>query len=537
MAVFDLVIRNGSVLDGSGSPAFTADVAILDGRIVAIGSLGDAAAKANLDASGSIVCPGFIDTHSHSDLTLFDEPSMWNKLEQGVTTEIAGMCGLSLAPVPQGRATDVLETMPFLSQSTARRIDQFPNFRSLFEAYQHQSHGANLAVYAGHGTIRAAVMGSNPGQPTKQQTESMCSLLSEAMQAGALGVSFGLIYPPGVFSQTEELIVLARVAAFYQGGITVHLRSEGRRLVESVREMIEVAHKSDAYLLLSHHKAAGKQNWGKIRQTLDIIDQANAQGIRVSLDAYPYTASSTSLKTLIPAKFHADGAHGLLELFASSTGRRKIRDEMLDPDTDGETQFINAGFDGTLIIDSPNCPEAKGKTITQLAQASGKDPFDVLFDILQSDQLASMAAYFMMCDEDVETILKHPRTMIGTDGVSIARGTSEAPRAMGSFPRILGRCVRQRGLLTLPEAVHKMTSLPAETLGLAGKGILKEGYDADLVVFDPEIVIDRADFESFDAHNEGIRAVFVNGLQVVATDRFNGLQVGQVLRNREGRVS
>lgn len=536
MAIYDVILRGGLLLDGSGSSPYPADIGLVKQHIAAIGPLDEDFAAHVQDASGCVVCPGFIDTHSHTDLTIFDEPSSWNKLEQGVTTEINGMCGLSLAPVPAGRAEAVYETMPFLSPATGSRLDQFPDFNTLFEAYTAIKPGTNLAMFAGHGTLRAAVMGSTAEDPTSQQLAHMGALLSEAMQAGALGVSFGLIYPPGAFSRSEELATMARIAARYQGGISVHLRSEGRRLVESVLEMIEVARQTGAPLLLSHHKAAGKQNWGKINQTLALIDQANAEGILVSLDAYPYTASSTSLKTLIPAQFHAHGAQALLDLLASSIGRSAIREEMLSPDAEGETQFINAGFEGTLVIDSPHCPEAKGKTITQFAQAKGGDPFDVLFDILVADQLATMAAYFMMCDQDVETILKHPRTMIGTDGVSIASGTAEAPRAIGSFPRILGRYVRQQGLISLSEAVRKMTSLPADTLSLDNKGYVKVGYDADLVIFEPETVIDRADFEHFDAHNLGVRAVFVNGAQVVQNDRYLGMRAGRVLKNTKGRL-
>lgn len=536
MALFDLLICNASVLDGSGSPTFSADLAIQEGRIMAIGSLEGAQAQTILDASGCIVCPGFIDTHSHSDLTLFDDASAWNKVEQGITTEITGMCGMSLAPVSEACATVVREIMPFLLPSTSNQLDRFHTFGGLFQAYQELKPATNLAIFAGHNILRGVTVGLKDAPPTPFHLKQMQSLLSDAMQEGTLGVSFGLIYPPGAYSHPEELVEIARTAAQNSGGLTVHLRSEGNRLVESVQEMLEVARRSGAYIIFSHHKAAGRPNWGKVHQTLELIEQARREGIRAWLDVYPYTASSTSLKTMIPAEFHDGGVQTVLALLASSSGRDRIRRRMLHPEGNDETQFLNAGFEGTLIVDSPACPETKGKTVAQIAGESAQDPFDVLFDILHADQLGSMAAYFMMQEDDVRAVMQHPLTMMGTDEATFPRGYGCVPRAVGTFPRILGRYVREQKVLTLPEAIHKATGLPAQAYGLVSKGFIKPGWDADLVIFDPETVLDQADFSKPDAPNEGIRVVLVHGEMAVFNGVSTGIRAGRILRAKNGVV-
>jgi N-acyl-D-amino-acid deacylase len=537
MMQFDIIIRGGEVLDGLGSEAVRKDIGINRKKIVALDDLTSAVSDQVIDATGLMVAPGFIDTHSHSDLALFEEPSNWNKLIQGITTDLEGMCGLSLAPVPAGKGNVIREVMPFLPRTILNRIEDFRDFQHLFSMYDDITPGTNIGVYAGHGNIRGAVLGVQNVQPTGKQLDQMRGLMEEAMQAGALGVSYGLIYPPGVFSQKEELSAMAELAAKYGGGFTIHLRSEGKYLIESVQEALDIVRETGVYAILSHHKAAGKANWGKVEKTLQMIEEINREGYRVGLDVYPYLASATSLKTLIPSELHAQGIQSLLVELQTETGKKRIKDYMLSGQSKGETQFENAGFSGTMIIDSPTHPETHGKTLYQLAEEEDRDPFDVLAQLLIDDQSATMAAYFMMCEEDLVRILKHPLSMVGTDGGVMLPNEGAAPRTIGTFPRVLGEYIREKQIMALPEMIRKMTSLPAKLVGLEDRGSILVGNYADIVVFDPETIQDQATFVAYDRPNIGIHAVLVNGEIVVENDRYLGKsRAGVVLKNENGVV-
>jgi len=528
--MFDLLIRNGTVIDGSGQPRKAADVGVSKGKISAVGDLKEAEAGSVIDASGKVVCPGFIDYHSHSDVSVFESPENRGKVLQGITTDIGGMCGSTLAPLHP-------DIYPLAMQSsgmddryarTREACKQFTSFGNLMDAVSRLELGNNMAIYAGHSMIRMSVMGLRPDEPDAKELDAMKGYVEEAMQSGAMGLSFGLIYPPSVFGKTPELIALCKAAAKYGRGFTVHMRSESDRIIQAIGEVIEIAQQAGTRAVISHHKIAGRHNWGKSVETLRMIEEANARGIEIGLDQYPYTAGATSFAAVFPPRWHTGGTEGLLEAIRSKDRFEEIKNDILTY-SEGENLYLGSGgFDGMLIAESPNCPQYVGKTIGQAAKEEGADGFELFFDILIRDGLKTGGCYFLMGEEDIVRIMQHPLTMIGTD----AGGDypTSIPRAVGTFPRVLGRYIREQGVMTLEEGIRKMTSLPAGRARFASKGLVREGMDADLVVFDPETISDHADYTRPSLPNTGIFRVIVGGAAAVEEDAFTGVKNGKLIR-------
>jgi len=523
--MFDLIIQNAAIVDGTGSPAFRGDVAVSEGRIAAIGkNLGPA--RRTVDAGGLALAPGFIDSHSHGDMMAELDNTFFQMLEQGVTTQIAGMCGFSAAPLSPSHLDDAMDisamVSPYDFRPTAEQRYRYADYLDRID----RPTGTNMVVFVGHGTLRCAVMGLADREPSAGELEEMSALLAQALEDGAAGLSFGLAYPVGSYARTPELTALAKVVAQRDGVVSVHVRNEGDGLIPSNEEMLQVVRGSGCKLVISHHKAINEPNWGKTARTLAMIEQANAEGFNVYCDQYPYSASSTGLKSRIPQHMHALGEGRLMEMLSSPEERPGLREKMLLGKTPQQR------FGNTMFGASPSHPEYTGRMVLDVAQELGQDPCLLVMDVLRDDHLATNGIYFCINDEDLERVMRFPRTMIGSDGIYYKGCTGAHPRAFGTFPRVLGRYVRQLGVLTLEDAVRKMTSLPASVYGLDRKGLIRVGMDADLVLFDPATVCDRATFPQFDLRCDGIRQVWIAGEPVVEEGAFNGALRGRLLRHR-----
>lgn len=528
---FDLVIRHAKVLDGTGNPWYRADIGLKDGKIAHIGRIDPACDTEVIDARGLMVSPGFIDIHGHADGQVFESPAAVNIVEQGITTEVNGMCGVSPAPVSKQYISQLARYAGFLGEQAEllQKWGRFTTFGNFLQDLEQLPLGTNMAFYVGHGTIRIAVMGFENRPASEAELAKMKDLVREAMQSGALGLTSGLIYPPGVYTPREELVELCRVVAEYGGSYTSHIRNESYAVTDAVSEAIQIGRESGVPVIISHHKIAGKQNWGMSVETLRLIDAANAEGLSVGLDQYPYHAGGTGLKASIPPKYHEGGTAKLLERLADAALREQIKRDILTPSTTWENLAQSCGLDGILVF-AEDVQGAFGVTVAEYAEQRAMDPIDALLHLVLASQGNAGALYFMMGDEDIERIMRHPYTMIGTDGGIIDPELGSHPRAVGTFPRVLGRYVREQGVLRLEDAIRKMTSLPAQKAGLRHKGLLCEGYDADLVIFDPQLIADQATYQARTLKNRGLNYVLVNGRIAVKDNVYTGQTAGRVIR-------
>ncbi len=518
--MFDLILKNGKIIDGTGSPAFFADIAIKDGKIARIAK-GLSDAREILDVKGLTVTPGFIDSHAHNDQNLFTFPAQAEKVEQGITTAVAGTCASTNAPLSlEFRPEEEVEYAGIGKHSDIHRT-----WKSYMDAAERVPQGCNLLSYVGHNALRRAAMGSEDRAPTEAELAKMKELVREAMEEGALGVSFGLAYAPSCYAETGELIELARVVAEYHGLVSAHVREEGDHVVRSAEEFLTVIRESGARGVYSHLKAQGKENWGKVCHTLQMIEDANNEGFEVYADVYPYNASHTTLSAnIVPKHLHSGGTPTLLAVLESAEGRREIR--AYCHDTWGDD------WSWVQITICAAHPEYEGKTIPEIAALYGKDEIDTMCDIIYDSKNICSACYFNICEADIERVIAYPRTMICTDSRVACDNKVYHPRLRASFPRALAKYVRERGVVTLPEMIRKITAMPAAVYGLAAKGLLREGMDADICVFDPEKIQDHATFANCHARATGLAFVLVGGEVVVKDAVHNGKRPGRMLRYR-----
>lgn len=519
--MFDTIIKNGFVIDGTGSPGYFSDVAIKEEKIVKIGKNIEGG-KSIIDARGLTVTPGFIDSHSHSDNAMLTFPDMIEKIEQGITTSIGGQCGSTLAPIIKTANRENTDDVC----GYGKECDVYKTFGTMINIAKDIPFGSNLILFVGHSALRKAVMGLDNRKPTDKEMERMKELLREAMENGALGLSFGLIYTPSCYSETEELIELAKVVKEYNGILSAHIRDEGFKLIKAVEEFLTVIKETGLKAVFSHHKSAHKENWGKVTHSLRMIDKANKEGFDVYCDVYPYTASQTSLAaTIIPRELRAVDNKTLAQKLKDKDLRKYIED----------TYAALKGNDlsSLLISSSPKIPEYEGLRISEIAKRKGLSHFDAAIDLICETENQVNVCNFSMCEEDVETVMKFERAMICTDS-SVAK-TSKVyhPRLRATFPRVLGEYVRNRKLLTLHEMIRKITSMPASVYGIKNKGLIHEGFDADICIFDADRIIDKATFTQCYHRCEGLNYVLLSGEVVVKDAIYNGTKKGKFIFRNE----
>lgn len=531
--MYDLILRKGKIIDGTGNCWFAGDVGILNGRISKIGQIEEGAKKI-LDVNDLVVCPGFIDIHSHSDITVLLNPRSESKIMQGVTTEVIGNCGFSPSPVNPKTFEGLRQH--FVSPEL-RWI--WPTFNDFLNEHENHPSSVNIVPLVGHGTLRIAVMGLENRAPRPEELCRMKALLQESLDTGAFGLSTGLIYAPACYSATEEIIELAKMLRKGNRLYATHIRGESKNLINAVHEALNIGREASVRVQLSHHKASGVKNWGKVSESLKLVEKARTDGIDVTCDVYPYPASGTDLTICLPPWVREDSTEKMLERINDKRLQRRIRSEIESDEMQGawSSTVRSTGWD-RMVISKVHLEENKGLeglSLAEIARDRNADVFEVFFDLLTREKGNLACIFFEMCEKDVRTVLSFPVTMIGSDGRSLSPSgiLSEGkphPRNYGTFPRVLARYVREEHLLTLEEAIRKMTFLPAQKLGLRDRGIVREGFWADIVVFSPTEVLDMATFEEPAKFPKGIEYVLVNGKLVVSEGRHTGAVPGMLLR-------
>lgn len=529
-AMYDIVLKDGLIIDGTGARSFRGSVALTDGKIAYVGTQDNLEGKKVIDCRSLHITPGFIDAHSHGDIVLGHEFPSFAKLSQGITTEVVGQCGISMAPVSAENIDKLLKYVESFMISAPEDISQYITYKGYRDCVKKQELYLNCRFLVGHGTLRIAVMGYEDRKPSAEEMELMKSMLREAMENGALGMSTGLIYAPGVYADTEELVELCKVVSEYGGLYVTHMRNESFDVVKSVKEAIHIAREAGTALQISHHKVAGSKNWGLSKETLRLVDEARASGMKITLDQYPYEAGMTHLNVLIPPQYLATGIPGLVKMLRDPVKRAEIKEEMIDPKIPFDNFYHNCGgFKGVFVTGTPKTPEADGQLISDYAQTLGKDEFETYFDLLLQNDGLGTGAFFAMGAEDMERIISYPYTMPGSDGIVKRAEDPTHPRGLACFPRAICHFVKERRLMSLEEMIYKMTLLPAQSLGMPSKGALKEGLDADITVFDYEKLHDEADYQHPKRVTAGMKYVFVNGKLAYENGVLKAKGLGKVL--------
>jgi N-acyl-D-amino-acid deacylase len=529
---YDVIIKNGHIVDGSGNPWVSGDIALRGDRIAKIGNLGDATAKQVIDARRLVVAPGFIDMLGQSELALLIDNRSLSKLSQGITTEITGE-GASVAPQD---ALTLSELQPDLDRYHLK-VD-WTTLDGYFTRLEKSRTPLNLGTYVGAAQVREAVLGDVDRAPNAIELEKMKALVAEAMRQGAFGISTALIYPPGHYAKTDELIELAKVAGQYGGIYATHMRSEGQSETEAVEETLRIGREAHLPVEIFHLKVIGKPRWGSMPKIVGMIQVARDSGQDVSADMYPYVAGGTALASSLPPWVADGGVPKLLERLRDPAVRSRIKEELATEHPNWENLYLGSGgASGILLsgIENPDFKQYNGKTLEQFAHAQGKDPMDALMDLVIADKAQTGAIYFIASEDDLRNGLRQPWTSIGLDGSETSLDgplfdPHGHPRAFGSMPRFLGHYVREEHLLPLEQAVRKITSLPAQREKLRDRGLLKEGFFADITIFDPATIIDKATYENPVQISEGVKYVFVNGQLEFKAGKLTGTQAGRVLR-------
>jgi N-acyl-D-amino-acid deacylase len=523
----DLIIKGGLIFDGRGLTPYTADVGVKGECIRAIGRPGALSAKRVIEADGLVLCPGFVDVHSHSDYNLLINPQAESKIHQGVTTEVGGNCGYSAAPI----WGEVLEERRRNYQEQFGLLLDWQNMDEYIRRLEARGVALNYAPLVGHNTIRASVMGLEDRAPTPAETKQMENALTLALKQGGFGLSTGLIYPPACYAKTAELIRLADIAGRLGKVFTAHIRGEGDELLSALEEMVKIAKAAGVSTQVSHLKTAGERNWNKLPAAFDILEQALSQGVDISADRYPYLASNTGLAALLPDWFFTGGLKEQLIRLRDQAARRKLKIHVLSnhPQSDYWERVVISR------VTREENSRFEGKSIAQAATLMKCDVLDFVLDMLLAEQMQVEALYFIMCEENLGKILCKPYVMVGSDSAGLAdygplsKGKPH-PRAFGTFPRLISKYVRQEGRLSLAEAIYKMSYLPCKKFRISGRGWLTPGNFADMLLFDLERIADKSTYENPFCYPEGIHYVIVNGKIAIAKGEHTGVLAGRVLR-------
>lgn len=523
-----VLIKNGTVIDGTGNDRFKADIVIEDDKIVEIGNISGENFDRVIDADGKIVSPGFIDTHSHSSLLLFEDPYLSPKIRQGITTELIAQDGMGPAPIDEKNLSSWTKAMKGLEGDY--KVDwTWRSVADYLETIEELALGPNIAYLAPHGNIRMVSMGLDNRQPTNEEMELMKDNLAKALDEGAFGMSTGMIYPPCVYADIDEFIELGKVLHEKGGIFVTHQRSEADDILNSMDEILTIGRESGCKIHFSHFKVCGKKNWNKIPKVFEKLDKAKEEGMIVSFDQYPYVAGSTMMSVILPPWIHDGGTDRLLERLQDKELREKMKEDIKNgiPGWDNFVEF--AGLEGIFVtfVGSSRNEDLVGKNLVEVGQIRGKDPLDAIFDVILEEENIVGLVDFYGTEEHVKLIMSRPEQNVCTDGIM---GGKPHPRLYGTYPRILGKYVREEKTLSLETAIYKMTGKPAEVLGLTDRGYLKEGLASDIVVFDSETIIDTADYTYPIQYPIGIEYVLVNGKVLVDKGEPTPQKAGKVLR-------
>lgn len=525
-----LLIQNGTIVDGTLQKPFVGDILVENERIVEIGKLSVNADNV-IDAKGRIVCPGFIDTHSHSDLQILVNPYNEVKIRQGITTEVLGQDGISMAPLPKEFISSWRKNLAGLDGESDEIDWEYESTDNYLKMMEKGGVGLNQTYLVPHGNIRMEAMGLDSRLATKEEIQKMCDITRREMEAGAYGLSTGLIYIPCAYGNTEEIVEMCKVVAEYDGCFVVHQRSEADTIVQSMREVIEIGEKSGVKVHFSHFKVCGKGNWKFIPEVIELLEEAQAKGIKVSFDQYPYAAGSTMLGVVLPPWAHSGGTDKLMERLQDYEARKKMIQD-IDNGIEGWDNFIEfAGFDQIFVtsVKTEKNQNLIGKSLKEIGELWDQDPYNATFNLLSQEENAVGMVDFYGLEEHVITFLKRKEQNVCTDGLLSGK---PHPRAYGSFPRVLGRYVREQKILSVEEAVNKMTKKAAEAIDIKDRGVLAPGKFADIVIFDLEIVSDKGDYVDPKQFPVGIDYVIINGNVVLEEGTYHHIKAGSVLRKK-----
>ena len=531
VADFDVVIKGGMVYDGSGRAPRRVDVGIKGDRIVAVGNLRRARAGNVVDASGLAVAPGFINMLSWSTETLIVDGRSQGEVRQGVTTQIMGE-GWSMGPL-----NEQMKKLVVAEQGDIKFDIEWTTLAEYLKYLERRGVSQNVASFIGATTIRQHVLGERDVQPTPAQLDEMRELVRREMEAGALGIGSSLIYAPAFYAKTEELIELCKVAAKYQGKYISHMRNEANKLTEAVEELIRISRESGIPAEIYHLKAAGNRNWPKMKKVIAMVEAARREGLKITADMYTYPAGSTGLNASLPPWALDGGYEELFKRLQDPATRQKIAEAVRTPTDEWENLYLNAGTPDRVLLVGFKTEKLKpltGKTLAEVAKMRGKDPIETIMDLMLEDRSRVDAVYFQMSEENIKLQIRQPWVSFGSDGASMAPEgvflkSSTHPRAYGNFARLLGKYVRDEKVISLPEAVRRLTGLPATNLGLDHRGFLKVGMFADVVLFDPQTIADRATFANPHQYSVGVKHVFVNGVQVLKDGEHTNAKPGRAL--------
>ncbi|PWL54661.1 D-aminoacylase [Clostridium cadaveris] len=529
------LIKNGLVVDGSGHKGFKADVLIDGDKIEKIGDICECSDMEIIDAKGLVVAPGFIDTHSHSDLQILVDPKVMPKVMQGITTEVLGQDGISMAPLPKEFVSPWRKNLAGLDGDTDNIDWNYETTENYLKMIENVKPGLNECYLVPHGNIRMEAMGLENRLPNEEDLEKMRQITRREMEAGAVGLSTGLIYMPCAYSESKEIIEMCKIVAEYDGIFVIHQRSEADTILDSMEEVIKIGRESGVKIHYSHFKVCGKKNWDKIDKVVELLEKAEAEGIKVSFDQYPYVAGSTMLGVILPPWVHDGGTNKVLERLADKELRRKMVYD-IEHGIHGWDNFVEfAGLDQIFVtsVKTEKNKDAIGLSLTELGKLRGKDPYEATFDLLYEEENAVGMVDFYGTEEHVQLFMKRPEMNACTDGLL---GGKPHPRVFGAFPRILGKYVREDKALSLEEAVYKMTKKPATTFNMTGRGEIKEGNYADICIFNPETVIDKGTFTKPIQYPEGIEYVIINGKVTVENGKHTENRSGVVLRKKGKEV-